>query len=150
MEPPSPPSFPPKESLINRCKPIWRSFLIFNLALGVFVIRGEAGWMSRWCCQYQWQFFLSFFCYWHRVSENCIPTNPGSTQALDKEFSASAPQLTCLQGQERKMQSLLIANLLKKSSMITKLRKKIPPNLLRVQLPQLLRCHISLIQYWSH
>ncbi|XP_041006082.1 uncharacterized protein LOC121250904 isoform X2 [Juglans microcarpa x Juglans regia] len=40
MEPPSPPSFPPKESLINRCKPIWRSFLIFNLALGAYMFAG--------------------------------------------------------------------------------------------------------------
>ena len=36
---------------------------------------------------------LDFFFYWHWVSEAFALTNPRSAQALDKEFSTSAPQV---------------------------------------------------------
>lgn len=34
---------------------------------------------------------IHFFFYWHRESRNSVSINPGGTQALGKEFPASAP-----------------------------------------------------------
>ncbi|XP_059433011.1 uncharacterized protein LOC132166245 [Corylus avellana] len=39
-EPPPPPPLPTTESLIRRYKPVWRFFLIFNLALGAYIFAG--------------------------------------------------------------------------------------------------------------